>query len=377
MSQFFINEVGGTPPPPIPLQTLTSLTDLVVVSPNVSDTIFIGAALVSARSQPFITVGLSGPNTLDLQIQITTASATSILNNAGLASFNSANFIVDSFGFVSLNGATVGQTITGNTGGALSPTAGNWNIFGAAVAAGATPVATSGSGSTLTVNVQRSQAIAASNPASVGLAAFNSSQFSVDSNAYVSLGASVATTYTANSGSAVPAANNLNVLATVAAAGTTPFTSTGAGSTITYTVQRTQAAGATAANIAGIASFNSAQFSVDANGYVTSLGAGFVWIDQGSSITLVKNTGYFVTAATTQTLPASPSQGDVVKVVADTAGAVAVTANTGQTIRIGNLTSSVAGSMTSTLQGDSVELVFRAATNTWISISTTGVWVAA
>lgn len=33
-------------------------------------------------------------------------------------------FTVDSNGFVSLNGSAVGETITGNTGGALSPTAG-------------------------------------------------------------------------------------------------------------------------------------------------------------------------------------------------------------------------------------------------------------
>jgi hypothetical protein len=45
-----------------------------------------------------------------------------------------------------VNSASVGQTITGDTGGALSPTAGNWNIFGGP------GVTTSGSGSTLTIN---------------------------------------------------------------------------------------------------------------------------------------------------------------------------------------------------------------------------------
>src|SRR5690348_17283291 len=33
-------------------------------------------------------------------------------------------------------GSFVGNTITGNSGGALPPTAGNWNILGAVVAAG-------------------------------------------------------------------------------------------------------------------------------------------------------------------------------------------------------------------------------------------------
>lgn len=43
-------------------------------------------------------------------------------------------------------GSTVGQTITGDSGGELSPTDGNWNILGGP------GVTTSGSGSTLTIN---------------------------------------------------------------------------------------------------------------------------------------------------------------------------------------------------------------------------------
>lgn len=43
------------------------------------------------------------------------------------------------------NSSTTGQTITGDSGGALSPTAGNWNVFGLSGSK------TSGSGSTLTV----------------------------------------------------------------------------------------------------------------------------------------------------------------------------------------------------------------------------------
>lgn len=44
------------------------------------------------------------------------------------------------------SGTGIGQTITGDTGGALSPTAGNWNILGGP------GVTTTGSGSTLTIN---------------------------------------------------------------------------------------------------------------------------------------------------------------------------------------------------------------------------------
>jgi len=48
-------------------------------------------------------------------------------------------------------GATVGKTITGNTGSPLSPVAGNWNIIGATLSAGTNASVTSGSGNTLTV----------------------------------------------------------------------------------------------------------------------------------------------------------------------------------------------------------------------------------
>lgn len=51
---------------------------------------------------------------------------------------------------IAVNGSVVGQTITGDTGGALSPTGGNWNILGQK--AGSVPVMiTTGSGSTLSV----------------------------------------------------------------------------------------------------------------------------------------------------------------------------------------------------------------------------------
>ena len=83
--------------------------------------------------------------------------------------------------------AAVLETLTGDTGGTLNPTANNFNILGGSGAAGTIPVQVNGAVSTLTVNVQKSQAIAASNATNVGLAAFNSAQFSVDANGFVSL----------------------------------------------------------------------------------------------------------------------------------------------------------------------------------------------
>lgn len=129
------------------------------------------------------------------------------------------------------------QTITGNSGGAVGPNmSNNVNLLGSG------QVSVTGNPGTNTLTISLSDAIA--------------------------------TTYTANSGSATPSANNLNVLATVATAGTTPFTSVGAGSTITYTVQRSQAIAASDATKIGLSNFDSAAFDVDANGFVQLNGGG-------------------------------------------------------------------------------------------------------
>jgi hypothetical protein len=82
----------------------------------------------------------------------------------------------------------------------------------------------------------------------------------------------VPTTFVANSGTAVPAANVLNVLGTVVAASGVPLQTTGSGNTLTVVSQYASAAGASSASNAGLASFSTASFSVDANGFVTFTG---------------------------------------------------------------------------------------------------------
>lgn len=170
----------------------------------------------------------------------------------GTCNFNSAQFTVDANGFVSTSGTGIGNTITGDSGGALSPTAGNWNIFGRSGSK------TSGSGSTLTIN-------------------------------------------------------------------SPPFSQVGA------------------------------------------------------SATSVLNSGEFVTAAVTRTLPATAGllDGDLVIYTCTTAGALVVTANTGQTIRVGTLISSSAGTATSTAIGDSLTLRFDATAVVWRCVSVIGTWLIA
>jgi fibronectin-binding autotransporter adhesin len=341
------------------------------VTPNGSGIVTVtGGQVAAGTTTNVIRTNSLAANTYTIQIQRSQAVASSTVGDNGVSHFNSTYFTVDSNGFVSVNGSGLGETITGNTGGALSPTAGNWNILGTSTAPGTTPVQTSGTGSTLTVQVQKSQAIASTNASNVGLAAFNSTYFTVDSNGFVSLvassvggiftvdantapgtnpvvpnasgiitinggqvaagtttnvirtdslaantytiqiqrsqavasstvgdngvahfnssfftvdsngfvslnGSGVGETITGNTGGALsPTSGNWNILGTSTAAGTTPVQTSGSGSTLTVQVQKSQAIASTNATNVGLAAFNSSQFTVDSNGFVSLVGSG-------------------------------------------------------------------------------------------------------
>jgi hypothetical protein len=99
---------------------------------------------VAAGTNPVRTFG-TGANTMELQVQLSQALAAQDATKVGLANFNSTYFTVAN-GFVSVAGSGIGTTITGDSGGPLSPSSGNWNILGGP------GVTTSGVGSTLTIN---------------------------------------------------------------------------------------------------------------------------------------------------------------------------------------------------------------------------------
>lgn len=104
----------------------------------------------------------------------------------------------------------------------------------------------------------------------------------------------------------------------------------------------------------------------------------FTWSDQSSPFTASSDNGYFITAALTVTLPASPVQGDQIDIVADVAGvgSVIVLANTGQFIRVGAGISSSAGNASNTSIGDTLQLVYRAASTTWVNVGAPqGSWI--
>lgn len=170
-------------------------------------------------------------------------------------------------------------TLTGTTGGALGPS-NSFTLLGGTVAAGTVPVAIAGSGTTLTTNIQKSQAIAATDATKIGLANFDSAAFDVDANGFVQLngGGIAATSFAIQANTApgtnpvVPTAAGLVTIngAAVANHSVVLETRSRAANTYNLEVQYAAAAAATDATKSGVAHFNSAQFSVDANGFVSS-----------------------------------------------------------------------------------------------------------
>lgn len=116
---------------------------------------------------------------------------------------------------------------------------GQITINGAVVAAGTNPVRTDGTGANaLAVEVQTSQAIAATDATKIGLSNFNSAQFTVDANGFVSLagGGAAVDSFTTNiPGPVSPdGTGNINVNASV-----TTFTDGSVANTIKTEVQGT------------------------------------------------------------------------------------------------------------------------------------------
>lgn len=337
------------------------------VVPDGAGLVTFNGGTVAAGTTPVQTNG-TGANTMELQVQIAQAIASTNATNIGLAAFDSANFTVDANGFVQLDGSTVGETITGDSGGALSPTAGNWNIVGGTSLAGTTPLVTAGAGSSLTINAQISQALASADVTKIGISNFDSTYFTVDADGFVSTsGTGIGETITGDTGGALsPTAGNWNIVGGTSLAGTTPIATSGTGSTLTANVQISQALAAADATKIGLSNFDSSTFAVDADGFVTLTGASsFSWsVETGSSANLVVNTGVFANNAggVILSLPATAAVGDTFQVVAMDAAGFVVDQQTGQTIQVGSSTTTITtGTITSTGIGDWIEIVCNVA----------------
>lgn len=279
---------------------------------------------------------------------------------------------------------------------------------------------------TYTIEIQRSQAAAISTLADNGVAHFDSSHFSVDSNGFVSLiGSGQAIDSVAVQAGISPiiptAAGLITINGATVAAGTNPVLSRGTSpNAMQIEVQISQALAATDATKIGLCNFDSARFTCDANGFVSLNGSGVgetitgdsggalnpssgnwnilgrsgsktsgsgstltikspPYSDQGGSTTVALNSGSFATAAITLTLPASAGleDGDLFEFVCISASALVIQAVSAQKIRVGSLLSSAAGTLTSTSIGDAIVLRFRATDGFFYATSVIGTWLVA
>lgn len=158
---------------------------------------------------------------------------------------------------------------------------------------------------TFTIQIQRSQAVSSSTVGDNGVSHFNSEDFTVDANGFVSLaggtvveGVEVDTFTTPGTNPVLPNASGIiTVTGGQVAAGTTANaiqTDSLAANTYAIQVQRSRAAAISTVGDNGICHFNSADFTVDANGFVTStLGGAFQFKNQvfTSSGTYTPTTG--------------------------------------------------------------------------------------
>ncbi len=350
---------------------------------------------------------------LDVQLTTTSASGAKNLNKSGLCHFDSTSFTVDSAtGFVQLTGGatTAIQTITGNDAVAISGSGSpvNVNIVGTG------SITTSGAASSETISLTGltnhnvligagtatitkvapsatsgipliSQG-AAADPAfgtavvaggGTGDTSFtayavitggttstgalqNVSGVGTSGQVLTSNGAGLLPTWQASSSSGAVTQFTLDVA-------TTPISPSAGNITLTCGQVATGVVGAnvmrTRGNTASSCTIEIQRSTVSAASDSTKNG-----VCHFSNFNAASNQGYFCTAALTGTLPATPAQGDVVRIVADTASTVTITANTGQKIRIGNVISALAGTAASTKQGDSLDLVYRSSSATWYEV---------
>jgi len=211
----------------------------------------------------------------------TTSTNQNVYVLAGIVN-NLANWVL-----ITAGGAGPLLMLTGDDGVPVSPTLGGVINLNGRVVANATHAKAifteSPSANTENIDVQVSAAIVATDITRVGLAAFNNAQFTVDANGFVSLiGGGAAIDQIAVDASTPPGTNpvlpsltgQIVVTGAQVAAGVVGTnvirTDSLAANTYTIEIQRSQAVATSTVADNGVSHFDSARFSVDSNGFVSS-----------------------------------------------------------------------------------------------------------
>ena len=149
---------------------------------------------------------------------------------------------------------------------------------------------------------------------------------------------------------------------------------------LTIEIQRSTTAAASDVTLNGVSHFNSAQFSVGSNGFVSVINGGFTWTDvTGATQALAVQNGYLTDrgAGVVYTLPATAAIGDEIRIVGKL-GLATVTPNANQQILMSSAsgTVGVTGTIVATNVGDCVDLICTTsgASTVWRAANFVGNW---
>lgn len=168
-----------------------------------------GGQIAAGTTANVIQTDSLAANTYTIEIQRSQAVASSTIGDNGVSHFSSADFNVDANGFVTLSGSgssaiqkfTVDTFTSPGTNPVLPDGTGNVTITGGQIAAGTTAnviQTDSLAANSYTIEVQRSQAVASSTIGDNGVSHYNSADFTVDGNGFVSLATVIAPFSTKN-----------------------------------------------------------------------------------------------------------------------------------------------------------------------------------
>jgi hypothetical protein len=329
---------------------------------NTTGVVISGATSTTALSALTLTDGQ-----LVIGSSIGAPAAATLTAGSGISITNGHNTI----SIAVTSGATVVETLTGNSGGAISPTSGNINTLGTG------SITIVGSGSTLTTQLTGLTAhniLLGEGTATVGLVAPTANTGAVlQNNSGADPTYSTATYPSTTTINQILYSSSANVVAGLATANNGVLTTGTTGiPVITALASNGQliiGSGSGAPLAATLTAGTGISITNAANSItIASTGNPMVWTDESASFNAAAGNGYFVTNTATATLPASPAQGNIIKFIATAAHVVTIQANTGQSIRIGSAISSSAGTATSSgTAGDALTLVYQVASTTWYS----------
>ena len=278
---------------------------------------------------------------------------------------------------IEANGTAIMETLTGNSGGVIHPTAGNINTLGTG------SITIAGAGSTLTTQLtgltNHAVLVGAGTATITNIAATANTGAVLQNNSGADPSYSTATypsTTTINQILFSSAANTVTGLATANQAVLT----TGATGVPVLTALATngQLIIGSTAGVPAAATLTAGTGISITNGSnsitIASTVSLLAWSDNSGTFTAVTKNGYFITATSIATMPASPSEGDTIAFIVDSTQFLTITGNTGQKLRIGSAISAAAGTAVNNVRGDTVEFVYRSTGTTWFATSVNGTW---